>query len=193
MEPLFQFQSRFLCPQKSVFAPSLRETDTARRTKLADPPLTLLLTDLDPTMSMTLLVNICEEYIGRVNYVHTSLDTHGVSEHGCNMLVQFAYWYHNPFTQRLKSELIIANEHNRYVASNVYASAIDLEWSMAPDDPEMKHVMHAFIGNYAHYDLDILDGHEYENMMRLQSAFEWGHVSVELREKMTATADDFSA
>jgi hypothetical protein len=104
---MFHFTSQFINPQKTSFAVSNVEVSQKRMTE--KPPM-LRIAKLDLAASIDFIQHKMETYIGKILTIYDDMDTG-------DTYVDFDYWYDNSFNRFLLSELIIAEQFNKYSAT----------------------------------------------------------------------------
>lgn len=101
---LFYFTSQFINSQKKLFA---IPNSVLRNKRMEDESAPSLIFVNIPDTHVGTMIYRLENFIGRVSDIYE--DTDG------NKYVQFVYWYDNDFTRLLRSELIIAEEMNKFI------------------------------------------------------------------------------
>jgi hypothetical protein len=104
---MFHFTSQFINPQKTSFAVSNVEVSQKRMTE--KPPM-LRIAKLDLAASIDFIQHKMETYIGKILTIYDDMDTG-------DTYVDFDYWYDNSFNRFLLSELIVAEQFNKYSAT----------------------------------------------------------------------------
>ena len=104
---MFHFTSQFINPQKTSFAVANFEVSQKRMTE--KPPM-LRIAKLEHAACFDFIHHKMETYIGKVFAIYDDMDTG-------DTYVEFDYWYDNSFNRFLLSELIVAEQFNKYAAT----------------------------------------------------------------------------
>jgi len=121
---MFHFTSQFINPQKTSFAVSNNEVSQKRMTEKppmlrifkGTPPMFTVMKYLeyhgccDTAIMIDFIHHKMETYIGKVFAIYDDMDTG-------DTYVEFDYWYDNSFNRFLLSELIVAEQFNKYAAT----------------------------------------------------------------------------
>jgi hypothetical protein len=113
---MFKFTSQFINPQKTSFAVSNEEVFQKR---MDEDPIMLRIAKIDLGASIDFIHYKIETYIGKIFGMHDDMDTGDI-------YVEFCYWYDNSFNQLLLSELIIAEQFNKYAANPSDNISVDI-------------------------------------------------------------------
>ena len=125
---MFHFTSQFINPRKTSFAVSNVEVSQKRMTE--KPPM-LRIAKLDLAASIDFIQHKMETYIGKILTIYDDKDTG-------DTYVDFDYWYDNSFNRFLLSELIVAEQFNKYSATPSENVSINIIHSIGVNNFEFK-------------------------------------------------------
>ena len=101
------FKSQFVNSQKTLFGVSDSERGKMDKFKC----LTLFIEGLSPLETSERMVKLLGEFVGEVSiFSFIKREDSDIRD----AVVRFLFWYDDVFTRTLRSELIMANEHNKH-------------------------------------------------------------------------------
>jgi len=101
------FKSRFVNSQKTLFGVS--DSERGKMDKFKCP--TLFISGVSPDDTRERMVKVFEEFVGEVSvFSFVKREDSDIRD----AVVHFLFWYDDVFTRTLRSELIMANEHNKH-------------------------------------------------------------------------------
>ena len=174
---MFKFTSQFINPQKTSFAVSNQDVFQKR---MDQDPIMLRIAKIDLGGSIDFIHYKMETYIGKILGIYDDMDTGDI-------YVEFCYWYDNSFNQLLLSELIIAEQLNKYAANPSDNITVDITNSIDNHNFDFK------IQKATMFDLvkPNITSQRWTNMIRMTREYEskMGYPPGHLSKKLTSVSN----